>query len=139
MAGADRYDETCALCDRRFDLARSTGSVFDFAIASWLRGIAAYLSGDLEAAEADQRQAIAAGEEHGMSAGLIYGYARLCEALVERGDFASAETTLCTVPVPDPLPPLAHFDWWLFARARLRSAQGRHREALEDALAVGRR
>lgn len=113
--------------------------MFDFAIASWLRGIVAYLTGDLEGAEADQRQAIAAGEEHGLSAGLVYGYARLADILVDRGELAEAEATLGQVITPQPLPPLAHYDWWLFSRAQLRLAQQRYHDSLNDALEVGRR
>ncbi len=139
LAVADRYEQTRAACNHRLEYATSTGSVFDFAIASWLRGIVAYFAGDLVSAEADQRQAIAAGEEYGLSAGLIHGYARLADALVERGELDQAEATLGQVTCPQPLPPLAHYDWYLHTRAGLRLAQQRHAEALRDALEVGTR
>ena len=139
LALSGRHGDTRSLCSRRLEYAHRTGSVFDFAIASWLRGIAAFITGDVEAAEADQRQAIEAGEEHQLSAGLIYGYSRLAEALIERGELAEAEQALNQVPCPDPLPPLAHYDWWLYTRCRLRLAQRRHQEALTDAIEVGRR
>lgn len=139
LAVADRYDDARALCDGTLERARSTGSVFEFAIASWLRGIVAYLEGDLNNAEGDQRQAIDAGEEHGLSAGLPYAYSRLAEALIDRGDLTAAERALGQVAVPDPLPPLAHFDWWLHARGRLRLAQGRTIEALQDLTEAGLR
>ncbi len=139
LAVADRHEDARALCNRTLERARSTGSVFEFAIASWLRGIVAYLQGDLDDAQADQRQAIDAGEEHGLSAGLPYAYARLADALIDRGDLTGADGALAQVPVPDPPPPLAHFDWWLHTRGRLRLAQGRATEALHDLTEAGRR
>ena len=139
LAVVDRYDEVRALCNRTLERARTSSSVFEFAIASWLRGIVAYMEGDLDNAEADQRQAIDAGEEHGLSAGLIHGYARLADALVERGDLAGAEAALGQVSCGDSPPPLAHFDWWLHSRGRLRLAQGRAHEALHDLTEAGRR
>ncbi|MDQ4037196.1 MAG: AAA family ATPase [Actinomycetota bacterium] len=139
LAAADRYDEVRTLCNSRLEHATAVGSVFDFSIASWLRGIAAYFAGDLATAEADQRQAIEAGEAHGLSAGLIHGYARLADALVDQGQLAAAESTLDRVSLPVPLPPLAHFDWYLHSRGRLRLAQGRFLEALHDFQECGRR
>jgi DNA-binding NarL/FixJ family response regulator len=138
LAVADRYDEVRSLCNRALDHARATGSVFDFSIASWLRGVAAYFSGVLVRAEADQRQAIEAGEAHGLSAGLVHGYARLAEALIDQGQIADAEATLARVVCPHPLPALAHFTWYLHARGRLRLVQRRPREALDDFREAGR-
>jgi DNA-binding CsgD family transcriptional regulator len=138
LAVADRYDDVRSLCNRSLDHARATGSVFDFSIASWLRGVAAYFSGALVHAEADQRQAIEAGEAHGLSAGLVHGYARLAEALMEQGQIADAEAALTRVVCPHPLPPSAHFTWYLHARGRLRLAQRRPREALDDFEEAGR-
>lgn len=97
LAVADRYDAARAVCNRTLERSQLTGSVFDFAIASWLRGIVAYVEGDLDGAVADQRQAIDAAEEHGLTAGLIHGYARLADALLDRVDLAGAETALAHV------------------------------------------
>jgi hypothetical protein len=55
---ADRFDAALRLCDDAISDARARGSVFAFAVASWLLGHVAYFRSSLGDAEADLRHSI---------------------------------------------------------------------------------
>jgi DNA-binding CsgD family transcriptional regulator len=139
LGHADQFDAATAICEQALAAARARGSLFTFALASLLRGHAAYLRGALAEAEADARQALDAALAHGLAIGLPYGTAKLAEALMARGDLPGAASTLQLLGLDAEVPNTGHLHWFLHSRARLRILQGRIREGLADLLELGRR
>jgi DNA-binding CsgD family transcriptional regulator len=139
LANADRFDAACDVYDEALADARVRGSVFAFALASLLRGGAAYLRGALVDAEADLRLAIEACESNGLAAGLPTPFAYLAETLMERGDLDAAAGALARVSSGEEFPDTVHLISFRTSRARLRILQGRTREGLAELLELGRR
>jgi DNA-binding CsgD family transcriptional regulator len=92
--------------------------------------------GELADAEAQSRWAL----EHatGTFAAYKLPLAHLVEVLVERDELDVADAELAQVPPPLDSHSITVLPY-LMARGRLRAAQGRHSEALEDFLTTGRR
>jgi DNA-binding CsgD family transcriptional regulator len=111
--------------------ARSTGSVLGFAFAATVRACLAYRCGQLADAEADARLADDLYREHRLDR--RYSLAFLVGALVERGELEAAARRLGDSGVTVNLTLL------LDSRGRLRCAQGRFAEAVEDFLTCGKR
>ena len=133
---SERYDELRPLLDASISQARATGDSIRLAMGLANRGWLAFRCGDLSAAEADARTAIAANELPAPPMFRVLNGAVLVDTLVERGELDAAEEAL--EPLDSEIesgslisPPLR------FARGRLRVAQGRIDEGLEDLLAVG--
>jgi DNA-binding CsgD family transcriptional regulator len=63
----------------------------------------------------------------------------VCLALVERDDLSRAEELLARAGLGPELPEILHMTFAFWARSRLRSAQGRWAEALDDLEEFGRR
>ncbi|HEV3497754.1 MAG TPA: LuxR C-terminal-related transcriptional regulator, partial [Actinomycetes bacterium] len=139
LAHADQFDTATAICEQALADAQARGSLFTFALASLLRGHAAYLRGALAEAEADARQALEAALIHGLAIGPPYATAKLAEALMARGDLHGAASTLDLLGLGADVPDTGHLHWFLHNRARLRILQGRVRDGLADLLEVGRR
>jgi DNA-binding CsgD family transcriptional regulator len=139
LAHADQFDTATAICEQALASARARSSLFTFALASLLRGHAAYLRGSLAEAEADARQALEAALAHGLAIGPPYATAKLAEALMARGDLQGAGGTLDLLGLGAEVPDTGHLHWFLHSRARLRILQGRIREGLVDLLELGRR
>ena len=139
LAHADQFDTATAICEQALADARARSALFTFALASLLRGHAAYLRGSLAEAEADARQALEAAQAHGLAIGLPYASAKLAEALLARGDLPEAASTLDLLGLGPDVPDTGHLHWFLHSRARLRIRQGRVREGLADLLELGRR
>jgi DNA-binding CsgD family transcriptional regulator len=139
LAHADQFDTATAICEQALADARARSSLFTFALASLLRGHAAYLRGALAEAEADARQALEAALIHGLAIGPPYATAKLAEALLARGDLAGAASTLDLLGLRADVPDTGHLHWFLHSRARLRILQGRVRDGLADLLELGRR
>jgi DNA-binding CsgD family transcriptional regulator len=133
---AERYAELRPLLDASIAQARATGDSSRLAMGLAGRGWLALRSGDLDAAEGDTRAALAATE---LPAPLMYrvmNAALLVEALVDQGELETAERTLA--PLEREVERGSLIAALLrFARARLRVAQGRIGDGLEDFLAVG--
>ncbi len=104
LANADRFDAARDVYDAALVDARARGSVFAFALASLLRGGAAYLRGALVHAEADLRLAIEACESNGLAAGLPTPYAYLADTLIECGDLDGAAGALARVAAGEEFP-----------------------------------
>ena len=139
FVNADRFDAARDVYDAALVDARARGSVFAFALASLLRGGAAYLRGALVDAEADLRLAIEACESNGLAAGLPTPFAYLAETLMERGDLDAAAGALARVSSGEEFPDTVHLISFRTSRARLRILQGRTREGLAELLELGRR
>ena len=139
LANADRFDAARDVYDAALVDARARGSVFAFALASLLRGGAAYLRGALVHAEADLRLAIEACESNGLAAGLPTPYAYLADTLIECGDLDGAAGALARVAAGEEFPETVHLISFRTSRARLRILQGRTREGLAELLELGRR
>jgi len=139
FVNADRFDAARDIYDAALVDARARGSVFAFALASLLRGGAAYLRGALVDAEADLRLAIEACESNGLAARLPTPYAYLADTLIERGDLDGAAGALARVAAGEDFPETVHLISYRTSRARLRILQGRTREGLAELFELGRR
>lgn len=135
---AGRPDRAVALWDEAIDGLAERGDAAGFALASAFRGYAAHHAGDLETALADARQALELSV--GSPTQLItrgFSAAWLTYALIDTGDLAEAdellteETALFERGVSSV--PYLHS-----ARGRLRLAQGRFDDAVEDLRECGR-
>ena len=133
---SERYAQLRPLLDASIAQARATGDSTRLAMGLAVRGWLALRRGDLCAAEADARTALAATELPAPPMFRVLNGAVLLKALVEQGELDAAEQALAPLDSETESgslisPPLR------FARGRLRVAQGRVAEGLEDILAVG--
>lgn len=125
----DRFEEAADALDLMIDEGRRLGSTYLFGVATLWRAQLRYRLGKLSDAEADYRfvrdiiQQIS--DSH---PGLSYPNTFLAELLLERGDLEGAEELLAAVPAGA----WGHEFWFLETRARLRTAQGRSEDAIED-------
>jgi DNA-binding CsgD family transcriptional regulator len=133
LMSTDQLDAAWRTWNAEMDRARRTGSIIRYLGASVVRACLAYRCGQLADAEADARLADDVFREHRLDLMRRYSLAFLVGALVERGEVRAAGELLDAAPVPMNLSLL------LDSRGRLRCAQGRFAEAVEDFLASGRR
>lgn len=132
LMATDRTDAAWRAWNGEADRARLTGSVLAFATAITIRAGLAYRCGQLAEAEADARLADEVYREHWRGP-RRFSLAFLVDALVERGETAQAADLLDTADVP------MNHTLLLDSRGRLRYAQGRFAEAVDDFLACGQR
>jgi DNA-binding CsgD family transcriptional regulator len=133
---SERYAQLRPLLDASIAQARASGDSTRLAMGLVNRGWLALRRGDLAVAEADTRTALAATELPAPPMFRVLNGGVLLEALVEQGELDAAEQALAPLDSETESgslisPPLR------FARGRLRVAQGRVAEGLEDILAVG--
>ena len=133
---SERYAQLRPLLDASIAQARATGDSTRLAMGLVNRGWLALRRGDLSAAEADTRTALAATELPAPPMFRVLNGGVLLKALVDQGELDAAERALAPLDSETESgslisPPLR------FARGRLRVAQGRVAEGLEDILAVG--
>jgi DNA-binding CsgD family transcriptional regulator/tetratricopeptide (TPR) repeat protein len=133
---AERYAQLRPLLDASIAEARVTGDGGRLAVGLRDRGWLALRRGDLSAAELDARTALAATELPAPPMYRVMNGSLLIKVLVDQGKLDDAEQALA------PLDPEAGSGfataWGLrFARGRLRVAQGRVAEGLEDFLGLG--
>lgn len=134
---ADRYEEVEKHLQEALAVARRSGSLLGFALASTFRAMAGYRRGLLVEAEADGRAAIDAFADSDLAL-LTFAQATLADTLVERGELAAAESVLAAIPPVADAEGQQFLVWAVHARGRLRFVQGRPREALEEVQACGR-
>jgi DNA-binding CsgD family transcriptional regulator len=133
---SDHMKEARAALDRAIASAREHGSTFTFALASWMRSHVHYRCGELLDAEADAQGALDASSEGWFTAPVGF----LADVLIERGELEAADAAFVSYGLTDVLfPNLLLGNVLLDSRGRLRCAQGRYEEGLEDLLAVGER
>jgi ATP/maltotriose-dependent transcriptional regulator MalT len=112
--------------------ARRKGSALMFSFASVFRSHVEWRLGSIPEAEADARAALELTEVREAQVGLPFALSGLIDALIERGELDEAERSLVESGIAGPLPELLHVTFALDSRARLRLAQGRAQEALDD-------
>jgi DNA-binding CsgD family transcriptional regulator len=133
---AERYAQLWPLLDTSIAQARATGDSSRLAVGLATHGWLALRCGDLGAAEGDARTALAAIKLPAPPMYRVMNGGLLVKTLVEQGELDAAEKALA------PLDSNAESGSVIaaevrFARGRLRIAQGRLAEGLEDFLAVG--
>ena len=137
MLFADLLDEVRVQLDAGLERAAARGSSWGFAAASGCRGALNYLAGDLLAAEADCRQAMAVSGCPPFALPFVSAFLAL--TLLERGELEEAEALVAGAGPEAELPSIVHMEVLLWARGRVRAARGRDREALADLLEYGAR
>jgi DNA-binding CsgD family transcriptional regulator len=133
LMSTDRLDTAWRTWNAAVERARRRGSLTGFAAAATVRACLAYRCGQLMEAEADARLADDVHREYRLDGLRRYSLAFLVGVLVERGEVQAAADLLeeSTAPV--------NLSLLLDSRGRLRCAQGRFAEAVEDFLACGKR
>ena len=134
---ADALPEARAALDEALEAARRASSPLGFVLNSAWRSHVAWRAGDLATAEADAQAVLDVSRELGLPPGELYGVAALADVLVERGDLDAADRLFADAGLDGPLHGTDTDQALLFARGRLRAAQGRYPEALADQLACG--
>jgi DNA-binding CsgD family transcriptional regulator len=133
---AERYTQARPLLDASIAQAQATGDSTRLAVGLATRGWLALRRGDLRAAEGDTRTALAATKLPAPPMYRVLNGAVLVKTLVDQGELEAAEQALA--PLDSEAEGRSLFAAEVrFARGRLRVAQGRVAEGLEDFLAVG--
>jgi DNA-binding CsgD family transcriptional regulator len=132
----ERYAQLEPLLDDSIAQARATGDSSRLAMGLANRGWLALRRGDLSAAEGDARTALAAIELPAPPMYRVLNTALLVETLVDQGNLDAAEEALAPIDSQAKSGSLVAAVL-RFTRGRLRVAQGRIAEGLEDFLAVG--
>jgi DNA-binding CsgD family transcriptional regulator len=121
---------------RHFAIAGSLGLTGVFSQGG-LGGELSLRRGQVADAEAEARLAVELHRQAGYPLAYPVLLAVLVEVLIERDDLAGAEAELAASGLATAIPD----DWWLnpplYVRVRLRFAQGKPREALQDLSALG--
>jgi DNA-binding CsgD family transcriptional regulator len=140
LAMAD-LDEALAVYEDALAQAHRRGSSFAFAITKVFRAQTFVFRGDLAEAEAEGREALAAGEAWGTTARFLgpHSAAFLAEALMEQGKLDDAAAALARAGVGESLPDDARLLFFPDVRARLRLLKGDLAGGLEEMLDTGRR
>ncbi len=135
LAYADRLDLAMEILDGALADARARGSAPAYAASCALRALVALRAGDLRSAEAEIRNGIAVEPPppHPTSR------SQLTYVLVERGALEEADAAMEACGYGPNLPEIVHVNAAFYAHGRLRLAQGRPQEALEDFEELGRR
>jgi DNA-binding CsgD family transcriptional regulator len=129
---SDRLAEARQVLSDALAGASRKGSLLMFSFASVYRSHVEWRLGSIAGAEADARAALELTEVREAEVGLPFAVSGLIDALIERGELDEAERLLVESGIAGPLPELLHLTFVLDSRARLRLAQGRAREALDD-------
>ena len=133
---SERYAQLRPLLDGSIAQARATGDSSRLAVGLATHGWLAFRRGDLCAAEGDARTALAAIKLPAPPMYLVMNRGLLVKTLVDQGDFDGAQEALAPVESEAEGGSVIAAEL-RFARGRLRIAQGRLAEGLEDFLAVG--
>jgi DNA-binding CsgD family transcriptional regulator len=136
LVWTERYEQVQPLLDASIARARATGDSGRFTVGLAHRGWVALRRGQLSEAEADTRTALAAAELPAPAFYRVLNGGVLIDALVEQGELDAAAQALAPMDAEAEGGSLTAAVL-RFARGRLRVAQGRTAEGLDDLLAVG--
>ncbi len=131
LVDADLAERAQPQLDAALGVARRQGSVTGLVSLLGIEQIAAWRCGDVRETEARGRELLELAPTSMMK---LAHWALLALALIERGELEEAEQAVQRSGAGPRLPPLTHVGVVLHARARLRLAQGRPRDALLDLL-----
>jgi DNA-binding CsgD family transcriptional regulator/tetratricopeptide (TPR) repeat protein len=139
LAMAD-LDEVLVIYQDALAEAHRRGSTFAFAAVKVFRSQTFVWRGDLGEAEADAREALAAGEAWGASARFAgHATAFLADALMEQGRLDEAAAALAQAGFGESLPDTARLLYLADSSARLRILRGDVAGGLAELLEAGRR
>jgi DNA-binding CsgD family transcriptional regulator len=133
LRSTDDLDVALDGCNAGIADAQRRGALLDFGACTMVRAFVHHQVGNLDDAEADARSCDDLGHEIEVGFARRYTQAALVLVLVDRGELDAAEESLVGSGVGMTLAFL------LFARGRLRLAQHRPAEALDDLRACGER
>ena len=133
---AEDYERVVPLLDESIARARATADSGRFAVGLAHRGWVALRRGDPMEAAADTETALAAAELPAPTFYRVLNAAILVDALVEQGELQAAEGALAPIEEKAETGSLTAV-MLRFARGRLRIAQGRGADGIEDLLAAG--
>jgi DNA-binding CsgD family transcriptional regulator len=136
LAYADAFDTSLERFEAAKDEARRSGAGLLYGLACCWRSNVAYRAGQLQEAEADARAAIEMGLSDWGEVGCEVAF--LVDVLLERGELDEAEEALAHRELLAELPQLVHTNFIIESRGRLRVAQRRPEEGLEELLQCGR-
>jgi DNA-binding CsgD family transcriptional regulator len=137
LAMAD-LDDTLEIYDQALADAYRRGSVFAFAAAKVFRSQTFLYRGELQEAEGEGREALAACEAWGLELGPSYLAGYLGDALIEQGKVDAAAAVLARGGFEGD-PDTAHAHWFLDSKARLRMLSGDLEQGIAEMLEAGRR
>ena len=133
---SEQYDEARELWDALIGHARTTGSALAYGFGTCFRAQISYRVGAIHEAEEDARKSVEIYAD--WPSRTVQPQCVLCDALIERGSLAEANQLLEPTPA-HLLPGLWDVSQLLYSRGRLRLAQNRPADAIEDLRACGER
>ena len=139
LIAAGALDAADAYVEQVLESARAQAAIVSVAYLTGRRGLIALRRGAVAAAEADGRTALELLTLHNVSLGVPFALGLVVEALVEGGEPDAAERELRDRGFDTDIPPGPTSNHLLEARGRLRLAQGRMREGVDDLIEFGRR
>ena len=135
---ADELDLAQHAAERALASARRRNATAELVSSWWLNGGVAFARGDLAAAEADLRQALAVARLGRLAFAELPLRAVVMGVLIARGEVDAAEAELQASGMTGEIPAGVWFALNQFGRGLLRYEQGRYEEAAADLLAVER-
>lgn len=134
---AERLEQGLEFVSGRLDDARRQGSLPRFIAMSFVRSFTEYRMGALADAQADAHNSLEAATLYGHDFWVPAAAAAAINPLIEQGKLDDAERVLADTNLERRHSAAHSFCWLLPARARLRVAQGRLRDGVNDLLACG--
>jgi DNA-binding CsgD family transcriptional regulator len=132
LLAADHVERAGEVAMGALDLARASGDVSGAALALTMHADVSCRHGALADAEAESREALEMADEHGLAWAEPVAIATLIESLGEQGRGDDADEVLRARELSEWQQGTARAALFLHARGRLRLAQDRREEALDD-------
>jgi DNA-binding NarL/FixJ family response regulator len=132
LMNADEVDRAAEVSRGALDLARDAGDVSGAALALTMHADAKCRAGALADAESESREALEMADQHALAWAEPVAIATLIESLAEQGRGDEADHVVATRELTEWQADTGRAALYLHARARVRLAQRRPAEALED-------